>query len=223
MFYNGNVTVGGPAAIQETPATTIIKVAVGPYNNNAYLLVDRATKKTLLIDAAAEANTILDLCDGELSGVLTTHSHLDHCQALAAVVTATGATTYATAAEAKELSVPTDVIVDDGDTIRFGDSVLLIRTLRGHRAAYTDHVANSAAAILQTEDGETHAFVGDSLFPGGVGNTCKDSVAFADLLRDVKSKLFALPDTTSVYPGHGSDTTIGSERPHLAEWSARGW
>jgi len=65
---------------------------------------------------------------------------------------------------------------------------------------------------------------GYALFPGGVGNTQKDPARFASLLNDVSAKLFGrLPDPTWVYPGHGTDTTLGDERPHLAEWRARGW
>ena len=62
------------------------------------------------------------------------------------------------------------------------------------------------------------------LFPGGVGNTWGDADRFAQLLADVTSRLFdPLPDETWVYPGHGGDTTIGAERPQLAEWRERGW
>jgi glyoxylase-like metal-dependent hydrolase (beta-lactamase superfamily II) len=86
------------------------------------------------------------------------------------------------------------------------------------------HTPGSVALVLRSSDGSTHVFTGDSLFPGGVGNTERDPERFAQLLGDVDERLFAvLPDDTWVYPGHGRDTTLGAERPHLGEWRARGW
>jgi glyoxylase-like metal-dependent hydrolase (beta-lactamase superfamily II) len=62
------------------------------------------------------------------------------------------------------------------------------------------------------------------LFPGGVGNTFGDEAAFIQLIDEVEAKVFQrLPDETWFYPGHGGDSTLGAERPHLAEWRARGW
>ena len=96
--------------------------------------------------------------------------------------------------------------------------------LTGHRASYLDHVSTSAALVYRDPDGSTHVFVGDCLFPGGVGNTCDDPAAFTQLLNDVANRLFArLPDDTTVYPGHGADTTLGTERPSLSEWANRSW
>jgi glyoxylase-like metal-dependent hydrolase (beta-lactamase superfamily II) len=86
------------------------------------------------------------------------------------------------------------------------------------------HTPGSIALLLRSADGGVHAFTGDSLFPGGVGNTRGDAADFASLLTDVTERLFdRLPDTTWVYPGHGWDTTLGTERPHLAQWRERGW
>ena len=82
----------------------------------------------------------------------------------------------------------------------------------------------SVALVLRSDDGSTHVFTGDSLFPGGVGNTQQDAARFGQLIDDVEQRLFAvLPDDTWVYPGHGKDTTLGAERPHLGEWRERGW
>lgn len=219
--YNGQVEVGGPAQIRELPGITISKLAVGPLDNNTYLLTDIVTGEKLLIDVANEADRILDLCSGQLNKVLTTHCHLDHWLALADVVIVTGAQTHATAAEAAQIDVPTNVEVADGDEIVFGSSRVKIVTLAGHRATYTDHVSTSACAILEDATGKFHVFPGDCLFPGGIGNTCDDQAARAQLLNDVVAKLFRLPDDTVIYPGHGFDTTLGAERPYLEEW-ARG-
>ncbi|TVL90801.1 MBL fold metallo-hydrolase [Streptomyces sp. SAJ15] len=218
MTYSGAVKVGGPAEVHELPDLMISKVAVGPMNNNAYLLRCRATDEQLLIDAAAEPQTLLTLIgEGGIASVVTTHQHGDHWQALREVVDATGATTYAGRHDAEGIPVPTDVLVDDGDTIRVGRVELTARHLVGH-------TPGSIALVYDDPHGHAHVFTGDCLFPGGVGNTHNDPEAFASLIDDVESKLFdQLSDETWVYPGHGDDTTLGAERPHLGEWRERGW
>ncbi|MGW4052764.1 MBL fold metallo-hydrolase [Streptomyces sp. NPDC004779] len=218
MTYSGAVRVGGPADVHELKDLMISKVAVGPMNNNAYLLRCRATGRQLLIDAAAEAATLLTLIgDDGIASVVTTHRHGDHWQALGEVVAATGATTYAGAYDAEGIPVATDVLVEDGDTIRVGEVELTARHIVGH-------TPGSIALVYDDPHGHPHLFPGDCLFPGGVGNTWQDADAFASLLHDVETKLFAtLPDETWVYPGHGKDTTLGDERPHLPEWRERGW
>ena len=217
-MYTGQVTVGGSADVRELPALVISKLAVGDYDNNAYLLRCRSTGEQLLVDAAAEPQRLLDLIGpGGLVGVLTTHAHRDHWSALADVLAATGAPHLAGAIDADDIDVPTDVRLADGDTVRFGDVVLDVIHLRGH-------TPGSIALIYDDPEGPPHVFTGDCLFPGGVGNTWGDADRFAQLLADVTSRLFdPLPDETWVYPGHGGDTTIGAERPQLAQWRERGW
>ncbi len=218
MSYTGAVKVGGPPQVHELTDLMITKVAVGPMDNNAYLLRCRATGEQLLIDAANDADTLIELVgqDG-LASVVTTHRHGDHWQALAAVVEATGARTFAGRYDAEGIPVATDVLVDDGDTVRVGRVELTARHLVGH-------TPGSIALVYDDPHGHPHVFTGDCLFPGGLGNTFKDSAAFASLLNDVTTKLFdPLPDETWVYPGHGRDTTLGTERPHLEEWRRRGW
>jgi glyoxylase-like metal-dependent hydrolase (beta-lactamase superfamily II) len=224
MSYDGKVEVGGPAQEITTSKLTIYKIAVGPMDNNAYLLRNRITGESLLIDAANEAPRLLELCDGQLDSILTTHCHLDHWLALEEVVAATGATTYAAAPEVPEIAVTTDIVLGDGDVIKLGDAALQIVLLRGHRANYLDHISTSAAVIYRDLDGSTRVFSGDCLFPGGIGNTCEDPVAYTTLLNDVTSKLFAvLPDDAVIHPGHGFDSTIGVERPKLGEWLRPAW
>lgn len=217
MNYHGNVTVGGPPDVRELPALVITKVAVGPYDNNAYLLRCRDTGEQLLIDAANEPETLIRLVNGSLAAVVTTHQHGDHWQALQEVVAATGARTFAGRYDAEGIPVPTDTIVDDGDTIRVGRVELVATHLVGH-------TPGSIALLYDDPKGHPHLFTGDCLFPGGVGNTDKDPERFASLYGDVVAKVFdRLPDETWVYPGHGKDTTLGDERPHLEAWKARGW
>ncbi|WP_058044919.1 MBL fold metallo-hydrolase [Streptomyces roseifaciens] len=218
MTYSGAVKVGGPADVHELTDLMISKVAVGPMDNNAYLLRCRATDEQLLIDAAAEPHTLLSLIgDSGIASVVTTHRHGDHWGALQEVADATGATTYAGREDAEGIPVPTAVPVADGDVIRVGRVELTARHLVGH-------TPGSIALVYDDPHGHPHVFTGDCLFPGGVGNTHDDPEAFASLLHDVETKLFGeLPDETWVYPGHGADTTLGAERPHLAEWRERGW
>jgi glyoxylase-like metal-dependent hydrolase (beta-lactamase superfamily II) len=218
MTYTGEVRVGGPADVHELPELMISKVAVGPMDNNSYLLRCRATDEQLLIDAANDAPTLMALIgDDGIASVVTTHRHGDHWQALAEVVRATGARTFAGRYDAEGIPVATDVPVEDGDTIRVGQVELTARHLVGH-------TPGSIALLYDDPHGHPHLFTGDCLFPGGVGNTFNDPEAFASLLHDVETKIFdQLPDETWVYPGHGKDTTLGAERPHLPEWRERGW
>ncbi|MFJ8768505.1 MBL fold metallo-hydrolase [Streptomyces clavifer] len=217
MTYSGTVKVGGPADVHELTDLMISKVAVGPMSNNAYLLRCRATGEQLLIDAADEAGILLRLigADGIVS-VVTTHRHGDHWQALGEVVAATGARTYAGAYDAEGIPVPTDVPVEDGDTVRVGRVRLTARHLTGH-------TPGSIALVYDDPHGAPHLFTGDCLFPGGPGRTLGPT-DFTSLMDGLEEKIFGtLPDETWVYPGHGNDTTLGDERPHLAEWRARGW
>ncbi|TCN38045.1 glyoxylase-like metal-dependent hydrolase (beta-lactamase superfamily II) [Kribbella orskensis] len=216
--YHGNVHVGGPAQTHELAQLMITKVAVGPMDNNAYLLRCRLTDEQVLIDAANDANTLLNVIGSEgISKVITTHRHGDHWQALAEVVARTSAQTIAGQYDAEGIEVPTDEPVEDGDRIHFGQIGLEVIHLVGH-------TPGSIALLYDDPTGPPHVFTGDSLFPGGVGNTRGDAENFRSLLNDVETKLFdRLPDETWVYPGHGADTSLGAERPSLPEWRARGW
>ncbi|MGY1739386.1 MULTISPECIES: MBL fold metallo-hydrolase [unclassified Blastococcus] len=217
--YTGDVQVGGPAGVRELPGLVVSKLAVGEMDNNAYLLRDVASNEALLIDAATDAEALLRLIgDADLRTVVTSHGHWDHHRALPDVVEATGAQTVAHPADAGDLPVPVERLVEHGDTVRVGEHALEVIHLRGHTPG--------SIALLWRGPGDAgpHLFTGDCLFPGGVGNTQKDPQRFASLLGDVEERVFGpLPDETWVYPGHGKDTTLGTERPHLAEWRARGW
>lgn len=217
MTYSGVVKVGGAADVHELTDLMISKVAVGPMDNNAYLLRCRDTGEQLLIDAAKEPETLLRLIgDDSIASVVTTHRHADHWQALAEVVRATGARTYAGRYDAEGIPVPTDVPVEDGDTIRVGRVELTARHLVGH-------TPGSIALVYDDPQGHPHVFTGDCLFPGGPGRTTNPK-DFTSLMDGLEAKLFdALPDETWIYPGHGKDSTLGAERPHLAEWRERGW
>ena len=216
MSYHGAVKVGGTPDVRELPHLVITKVAVGPFDNNAYLLRCRATDRQLLIDAAADAPVLLETVGGSLDTVVTTHRHQDHWQALDAVAAATGARTAAGLLDAEGIDVRTDLPLADGDTLRVGEVELTARHLVGH---------TPGAIVLLYDDpqGHSHLFTGDCLFPGGPGRTTNPS-DFTSLMDGLEAKVFdVLADETWIYPGHGNDSTLGAERPHLAEWRARGW
>lgn len=207
------------AARRTLPNASIIKVSVGPMDNNAYLVTCNSTGETLLIDAANDAEVLLDVIKQQtpkLSLIVTSHQHFDHWQALKAVAEVTGAPTAAHSLDAEPLPVTPDRILADGDTITIGDLTFDVIHLQGH-------TEGSVALALKSPDGVTHLFTGDCLFPGGVGKTWQPG-DFERLLGDVSTKVFDVyDDRTVVYPGHGNDTTLGAERPHLGEWRERGW
>jgi len=215
--YHGNVKVGGPVQTHELAELMITKVAVGPMDNNAYLLRCRRTDEQVLIDAANDAQTLLTLIgDGGLERIVTTHRHQDHWQALAEVVARTSATTVAGRYDAEGIDVPTDELVDEGASIPVGQCTLKVIHLVGH-------TPGSIALLYDDPAGPPHLFTGDSLFPGGPGRTTRPE-DFNSLMGDLETKIFGpFPDETWVYPGHGADTTLGAERPSLPEWRARGW
>jgi len=217
MGYTGKVRPGGRPDVRELPKLMITKLSVGEMDNNVYLLRCRQTDDQLLVDAADDAAAILGTVGSDgLVRVVTTHRHWDHHRALAEVVAATGAETVAGAPDADELPVPVDVRVEDGDRVRVGSCELEVIRLTGH-------TPGSIALLYDDPDGTPHLFTGDSLFPGGVGKTWSAD-DFATLVEDVSTKLFdRLPDETWFYPGHGADSTLGAERPHLAQWRERGW
>lgn len=219
MGYTGRVEVDGDWDVRRLPAVTIVKLAVGPMNNNAYLLRCTQTDEGLLIDAADEPDRLSELVRFEgppVSAILTTHRHGDHWQALPAMVDDASAAVYAGDADADELPVAVDERLHHGDSITVGDLSLDIIALRGH-------TPGSIAVLYRDPEGTAHLFTGDSLFPGGPGRTTSPE-DFGSLLDDLESRVFAvLPDDTWFYPGHGNDSTLGAERPHLAEWRARGW
>jgi glyoxylase-like metal-dependent hydrolase (beta-lactamase superfamily II) len=225
VSYTGAVTPGGPAGVRDLPSLTISKLSVGPMDNNAYLLRCRDTGEQLLIDAANDADRLLELVGdagpaaagppGGLATVVTTHRHGDHWQALAAVVEATGARSVAHPDDAPEIPVVHETVADGG-TVRVGSCTLDVIHLVGH-------TPGSIALLYRDPEGVAHLFTGDSLFPGGPGRTTSPT-DFGSLMDDLEEKVFGrLPDDTWFYPGHGNDSTLGAERGSIPEWRARGW
>jgi glyoxylase-like metal-dependent hydrolase (beta-lactamase superfamily II) len=220
MLGFNHVEPGGPPRVVPlSGSVTMIKVSVGPFDNNAYLLQHRS-RGSLLIDAANDDDRLLKIIsDAPLDTIVTTHRHADHWQALRSVAAATGARVVCGQPDLDAISTGAFVEgmlgVWDGDHIELDTESLEVIGLVGHTPG--------SITLAYAGSGTTHLFTGDSLFPGGPGKT-NDPVDFTSLMNDLESKIFGrFDDDTVVHPGHGDDTTLGTERPHLGAWRARGW
>jgi glyoxylase-like metal-dependent hydrolase (beta-lactamase superfamily II) len=212
--------------LYDLPTLTIRRISVSEMDNNVYLLTAKTSGEQVLIDAADDLPAIRQLLQDSaadtsaaprLALIATTHQHWDHVRALKELVAATGAPTAAGKDDADALPVAVDRPLEHGDTVAVEGFELTAVHLRGH-------TPGSIAFVYEDPEGPTHIFSGDSLFPGGVGNTQNDPERFTRLLTDVSERLFGTyPDAAVVHPGHGKPTTLGAERPHLEEWRARGW
>lgn len=190
----------------------ITKISVGRMDNNVYVI--GVGGEVAVVDAGSnEPQAVMNAVgDRRLSVILQTHNHGDHVTTLREVVDRTNAPVLAHPAD--KLPVPAEAL-DDGDVHELGGVSFTVLHTPGH-------TPGSVCFLLQ-EAGESHLFAGDTLFPGGPGNTFGNADAFATIMRSLDTKLFVLPDDTHVYPGHGDDTTIGTERPSVEDWRARGW
>ena len=224
--YTGDVSPGGAPDVRVLGELSVTKVAVDPkMSNNCYLLHCTVTDEVVLIDAAAEPERLLELIgDRPVTSIVTTHQHWDHHRALAAVKAAhPSALVVAGEADADAIEEQTGVRVERrvgaGDKVAVGPCDLVVIPVAGHTPGSICLLLDDPA-VAPTP----HLFTGDSLFRGGVGATFGDAEAFTQLIDDVEEKVFGrLPDETWFYPGHGNDGVLGTERPHLAEWRARGW
>ena len=218
--YTGHVETQ-TAARRTLPGVSIIKMSVGPMDNNVYLVTCADTGESLLIDAANDPDLLVDLVREhapKLALIITTHQHFDHWQALGAVAEATGAPTAAHELDAEPLPIPPERFLDGGDVLSLGDLTFDVIHLSGH-------TPGSIALALRPAGERTavQLFTGDCLFPGGPGRTTTPE-EFDSLLTGLETDVFGVyGDDTVVYPGHGDDTTLGEERPRLAEWRERGW
>lgn len=186
------------------------KIEVGNMENNVYVLECPETHEALIVDGCFEPDSIIAATEGtNVVGILQTHGHGDHVQALPALKEKLRLPVYAHPGDA--YPVPVDRRLSDGDVVPFGNREAKVLHTPGHTPGGTCYLIGR------------HLISGDTLFPGGPGNTWGDKDKFDEIIDAIKTKLFVLPDATAVYPGHGKDTTIGRERPQLEEWVARGW
>ncbi|WGW13741.1 MBL fold metallo-hydrolase [Saxibacter everestensis] len=220
--YTGHVEPMGPSARRDLGNVCIVKVSVSEQDNNCYFVIDRISSSAVIIDAADNADRILEALSAQgvearkVELLVTTHQHWDHHRALPELVEATAGRTMAGAEDADALPVGVNQTLLHGDELAFGQSSFEVIALRGH-------TPGSVALLYRDPDGTAHLFTGDSLFPGGPGKTNSEQ-EFNQLMDDLDERVFAgLPDDTWIYPGHGDDTTLGAERPQLQAWRERGW
>jgi glyoxylase-like metal-dependent hydrolase (beta-lactamase superfamily II) len=190
------------------------KLVVGPYDNNVFVVRCRSTGEAVLIDAANEHDKLLEISSRlGVRRVLETHGHHDHIQAIPAMREA-GYEVAVTALDAPMLGdLGYDVFVEHDDVIEVGRLRLRAILNPGHTpGSMSFHVIDTPLL-----------FTGDTLFPGGPGATKFPGGDFDAIIDSIDNLLFVHPADTIVLPGHGADTTIGTERPHLREWVDRGW
>jgi glyoxylase-like metal-dependent hydrolase (beta-lactamase superfamily II) len=190
----------------------IEKLVVGPFENNVFVLRCKSSGESVIVDAANEHELLLDVSRSTgVSRVLTTHGHWDHIQAVAAVRDA--GIEVGIAAEDASMLPSYDFTIPDDDVIEVGD--LRLRTIHtpGHTQGSTCFLIEGRPVLLS----------GDTLFPGGPGNTSLPGGNFDQIIESIDRRLFTLPGDLLVLPGHGLDTTLETERPHLQEWIDRGW
>ncbi len=185
---------------------------LGPHENNIFLVSDAASGEAYVIDGGYEPRQIAQTVEGlTVRTILITHGHRDHHEFVGDLKPLLGAPVAVGIDDAAQLSITPDVLIVDQQTFNFGSLALQAIHTPGHTPGSTCFLIGR------------HLFTGDTLFPGGPGNTQRDPVRFERIISSIRERLFTLPDDTVVYPGHGLDTTIGRERPHLDDWIARGW
>jgi glyoxylase-like metal-dependent hydrolase (beta-lactamase superfamily II) len=197
----------------EDALVEVHRVVVGPVDNNVHVVRCRQTGDAVLIDAANEHELLLELCrDLGVRQVVETHGHWDHIQAVPAIRDA-GYEVAVTQADAAMLP-SYDLLIED-------DAVIEVGRLRLRTVATPGHTPGS---ICFAVEGTPLLFSGDTLFPGGPGATKFPGGDFPTIIRSIDERIFSrFDDATLIFPGHGEDTTVGAERPHLQEWVDRGW
>lgn len=198
--------------IYDSETLRVAKLAVGEFDNNAYVLASPATHEALIIDAANEANRILAAAEGfEVQRILTTHGHFDHIMALDPVKDALGAPWSMHRADIDIAERRPDDFLEHGDEVVVGDFAVHVLHTPGHTPGSVSFVV------------EPLIFSGDTLFPGGPGATRWEYSSFGQIMDSIEKHLMTHPDPTVVHPGHGASTSLGAERPHVEEWRSRGW
>lgn len=215
MHDTGHVEPGGPWLDRTDGDLLVRKLSVSTMDNNVYVLADRVSGHALLVDVADDAPRLLEAVAGfEVVAAVQTHGHWDHVRAWPDIA-ATGIQIWGHGDDAPLFPAPVDRALADGDVLAVGGLEVEVLHLPGHTAGSLCFLVQGAT--------RTYLVTGDTLFPGGHGRT--ETPADHERIMDgLEAQVFArLEDGTLVLPGHGDDTTLGKERPHLAEWRARGW
>ncbi len=215
--YTGHVEPDGPWQERTDGDVSVRKLSVEAMDNNVYIVACARTGAALLIDCAARPDRLAEaVVDRQPIAAVQTHGHWDHVRAWDDVRDRLGLEVWGHDGDAALFPRPVDANLTDGQRIQVGDIEVEVIHLPGH----------TEGSLLYLVHGEErpHLFSGDTLFPGGPGNTFGSAENHRRIMDGLESRVFGrLPDETWVYPGHGDDTTLGAERPHLAEWRDRGW
>lgn len=214
--YDGRVTPGGPWQDRRDGILHVRKFSVEEMDNNVYLIRCSASNEALVVDAAADAPRIREAIDGvDVRAVVQTHGHWDHVRAWDALREDPGTPIWGHPGDADLFPRAVDRELADGDVLNVGELRVEVLHIPGHTPGSCTYLVHG--------DQRDHLFTGDTLFPDGPGRTTNPE-QFTTIMDGLESKLFArFDDFAWVYPGHGRDTTLGAERPHLAEWRERGW
>lgn len=187
----------------------IDKLQLGPYGTNAYILVCNNTSNSLVVDAPAEAHTIISLLHGTSPRyILLTHDHMDHIGALSELREVLKVPLVAHRADSARLSPFPEILVNDNEEITLGDLTITVLHTPGHTpGGICFHTGN-------------HLFSGDTIFSGGPGKTWSPG-DFSQIMKSIKIKILVLPDDTNVYPGHGETTVLKKEREEIVIFDSR--
>ena len=187
----------------------IERLELGPWSTNAYIVKCPATSASVVIDAPADASTIIKSLQGtEPKYLLLTHNHGDHTGALSELRNKLGIPLAAHAADSGSLPVPVDLLLKDGDSVEFGQVKLEVLHTPGH-----------TPGSLCFKSGK-YLMSGDTIFPGGPGKT-RTPADFKQIVKSIAEKIMVLPDDTEIYPGHGEPTTLTKERDEFTAFSSR--
>jgi glyoxylase-like metal-dependent hydrolase (beta-lactamase superfamily II) len=217
MTYTGQVETDGDWHERTDGPVRIRKLAVEEMDNNVYVVCCTRTGRALLVDAAARPERLREaLADVEPVAVVQTHGHWDHIRAWEDLRADPGLPVWGHPGDADLFPRPLDRELEHRETLHVGDLEVEVLHVPGH--------TDGSLLYLVHGDERPHLLSGDTLFPGGAGNTWGDPDRFARIMDGLEREVFdRLPDETWVYPGHGDDTTLGEERPKLPEWRERGW
>ncbi len=182
---------------------------LGPFANNAYILVDEASGRSVIIDAPMEGEKVVEAAQGtSVERIIVTHRHGDHWASIDPLRRQTGAPVLCHEADRQARSELVDGTLADGQEIDLGETCLRVIHTPGH-------TPGSICLLVGR-----HLISGDTLFPGGPGHSDKPE----DLQQEIRSiveRLYILPDDTVVHPGHGDGTTIGRSKEEYAVFAAR--
>lgn len=189
---------------------TVTKLGpLGPYDNNAYLIVDAATKRSIVVDAPIGSDATVEAARGtDVQMIIVTHRHRDHWAEIDLIKERLAAPVFCHEGDRAPYAEKVTDTLGDGAEVAVGESIVRIIHTPGH----------TPGSICLLLDGVLIS--GDTLFPGGPGRS-DNPAALRQLVSSIASKLLTLPEDTAVYPGHGDNTTIGAAKIEHAAFASR--